>query len=115
MIKTTHSPLLAILAGGAMLLLAPAANAFDEEAAKALFKKNNCTKCHAPEKEKKGPSLKKIAKENADKADKVAKLIKHLSSSPKVKLEDGTEEDHKMVETKDKAELQNLVEWILAQ
>jgi cytochrome c len=32
-----------------------------------------------------------------------------------VKLEDGTEEEHKIIDTKDKAELKNLVEWILAQ
>jgi cytochrome c len=89
--------------------------AFDEDAAKALFKKNDCTKCHAPAKAKKGPSLKKIAQENKGKADAEAKLLKHMTTSPKVKLEDGTEEEHKIIDTKDKAELKNLVEWILAQ
>lgn len=87
----------------------------DEDAAKKLFKANDCTKCHAPAKTKKGPSLKKIAQENKGKADAEAKLIKHMTTSPKVKLEDGTEEEHKAIETKDKAELKNLVEWILAQ
>lgn len=89
--------------------------AYDEDAAKALFKKNDCTKCHAPAKSKKGPSLKKIAEEMKGKPDAEEKLIKHMTTGPNVKLEDGTEEEHKIIETKDKAELKNLVQWILAQ
>jgi cytochrome c len=89
--------------------------AFDEDAAKSLFKKNDCTKCHAPAKSKKGPSLKKIAEELKGKPDAEEKMIKHMTTGPKVKLEDGTEEEHKVIETKDKAELKNLVQWILAQ
>ncbi|HTY03643.1 MAG TPA: c-type cytochrome [Rhodocyclaceae bacterium] len=104
----------ALIAAVALLTATPS-RAFDEEAAKALFKKNDCTKCHAPAKTKKGPSLKKIAEENKGKPDIEAKLIKHLTTGPKVKLEDGTEEEHKIIETKDKAELKNLIEWILAQ
>jgi len=99
----------------AMLATAAPTHAFDEDAAKALFKKNDCTKCHAPAKDKKGPSLKKIAKENAGKADAEAKMLKHMTTSPKVKLEDGTEEEHKIIDTKDKAEMMNLIQWMLAQ
>lgn len=99
----------------AMLAAAAPTHAFDEDAAKALFKKNDCTKCHAPAKDKKGPSLKKIAKENAGKADAEAKMLKHMTTSPKVKLEDGTEEEHKIIDTKDKAEMMNLIQWMLAQ
>jgi cytochrome c len=115
MIKTIRATLTAILAGSLMLILAPAAHAFDETAAKALFKDNDCGKCHAVAKEKKGPSLKKIAKENAGKPNVMAEMIKHITSGQKVKLEDGTEEDHKIIDTKDKAAQQNLIEWILAQ
>ncbi len=97
------------------MAMSSASAAVDEDAAKALFKKNDCTKCHAPAKEKKGPSLKKIAKENKGKADVEAKLLKHITSSPKVKLDDGTEEEHKMIDTKDQAEMKNLIQWILAQ
>ena len=32
----------------------------------------------------------------------------------KVKLEDGTEEEHKVVKTTDKAELANMIPWILS-
>jgi cytochrome c len=106
---------LGTLIAAATLSLATPSMAFDEDAAKALFKKNDCTKCHAPAKAKKGPSLKKIAEENKGKADAEAKMIKHMTTSPKVKLDDGTEEEHKIIDTKDKAELKNLVQWILAQ
>jgi len=41
--------------------LAPVHAAVDEAAAQALAKKNDCFKCHAVDKTKKGPSLKKIA------------------------------------------------------
>jgi len=102
------------IAAAAALLSAPA-TAHDAEAAKALIKRNDCGKCHALAKTKKGPSYKKIAKENRGKADVEAKLVKHLTSSPMVKLEDGTEEEHKEIDTKNPAELHNLVQWILAQ
>ncbi len=45
----------------ALAFLSPAHAAPDEEAAKALMKANDCTKCHAVDKTKKGPALKKIA------------------------------------------------------
>ena len=32
----------------------------------------------------------------------------------KVKFEDGTEDEHKTVRTKDKAEIDNLIQWILS-
>jgi len=37
-----------------------------------------------------------------------------MTTGPKVKLEDGTEEDHKIIETKDPKELSNLAQWILS-
>ena len=43
------------------------------------------------------------------------KLIDNITKAPKVKFEDGTEEDHKVVETKDMKEIKDLVQWILAQ
>jgi cytochrome c len=84
----------------------------DEKAALALLKRNDCTKCHSPTKTKKGPSYKKISEKYKGKADAEEKLIKQMTSGPKVKLEDGTEEDHKIIDTKDPKELKNLVEWI---
>ena len=40
--------------------------------------------------------------------------MKNLTTGPKVKLEDGTEEDHKIIDTKDPKELKNLIDWILS-
>lgn len=91
------------------------AAAADEEAAKALMKKNDCTKCHAVDKDKKGPSYKKVAAKYKGKADAEEKVTKSITSGPKVKLSDGTEEDHKIIETKDPKEIKNIVQWILAQ
>jgi len=94
------------------------ANAFaavDADAAQALMKKNDCFKCHAVDKTKKGPSLKKIAAKYKGKADGQEKAVKNMTSGPKVKLDDGTEEDHKVIDTKDPAALKNLADWILAQ
>ena len=87
----------------------------DADAAKALAKKNDCFKCHAIDKTKKGPSYKKIAEKYKGKADGEEKAIKNFTSGNKVKLEDGTEEDHKVIDTKDAKEMKNLAQWILSQ
>ena len=92
----------------------PAHAAADAAAAEKLFKSNDCTKCHAPDKTKKGPSLKKIAEKYKGKADGQEKAIKNITEGKKVKLDDGTEEEHKVIDTKDPKQLQNLVEWILS-
>ncbi len=104
---------------GTTFLLAMSASsgavAADEAAAKALAKKNDCTKCHAVDKEKKGPSYKKVAEKYKGKADAEEKLSKFITVSSKVKLSDGSEDDHKALESKDAKEIKNLLQWILAQ
>jgi cytochrome c len=110
----------ATLTLAASVLLAPgSAMAFDADAAQALAKENNCFKCHAIDKTKKGPSYKKIAaKYNKDKgkeAENRQEMIKQLTTGPKVKLEDGSEEDHKIIDTKDQKAIDNLIDWIVAQ
>lgn len=86
----------------------------DEDAAKLLFKQNECGKCHNPEKNKKGPSLKKTAKDYKGKANAEQEIIKHMTAGKKVKLDDGTEEDHKIIDTKDQKALSNMAKWILS-
>jgi len=98
----------------ALAFLNPAQAAPDEEAAKALMKANDCTKCHAVDKTKKGPSFKKIAEKYKGKADGQSKIVTNLTTGPTVKI-DGNEEKHKIVDTKDQKELKNLADWILAQ
>ena len=107
-----------LLAGSIFLAVAgmtPVHAQVDEEAAKALAKKNDCFKCHAVDKSKKGPSYKKIAAKYKEKKLGEKDAIKQMTTSPKVKLEDGTEEDHKNIDTRDPKELSNLAQWILSQ
>lgn len=98
----------------AVTVMSAEAVAIDADVAKALAKRNDCFKCHAIDKTKKGPSYKKISAKYKGKADGESKLIKNFTTSPKVKLADGTEEDHKMIDTKDMNEMKNLANWILS-
>jgi cytochrome c len=111
-----YRPLTMILSAAALLLAAmvPAHAAIDAEAAQALAKKNDCFKCHAIDKTKKGPSLKKISDKYRGKPEGQEKAIKNMTAGQKVKLEDGTEEDHKIIDTKDIKELKNLADWYLS-
>jgi cytochrome c len=92
-----------------------AMSAVDADAAQALAKKEGCFKCHAIDKEKEGKSFQEIAGKFKGKADADAKLYEHLTTGPKVKMKDGSEEDHKVLKTKDKAEIANLIAWLRAQ
>lgn len=103
-----------ILAFSGALLLPSANAAVDEAAAKALAKSNDCFKCHAPDKDKKGPSWKKIAAKYKGKADGEEKVLKFMTSTPMVKLDDGKEDKHAAVDSKDAAALKNLTGWILS-
>lgn len=115
-IKNTRLPqIVATFAGVALLALSTASNAaMSDDDAKKLMKKNDCTKCHAIDKTKKGPSYKKIAEKYKGKPDGVEKLMHNLTDAPKVKLEDGTEEDHKVLKTDSPQEKTDLINWILA-
>lgn len=97
----------------AMTSMVSAQPAVDADAAKALFKENDCTKCHAVDKTKKGPSLKKIAA--SQKTDGQEMIIKNITTGPKIQFEDGSVEKHKIIDTKDPKELKNLADWILSQ
>ena len=96
------------------LVFSPLAGAADAAAAQALAKKEGCLKCHAVDKKKDAASLKDIAKKFAGKPDAEARILAQITTGQKVKLEDGTEEEHKMLKTKDKAEIDNLIGWILS-
>jgi cytochrome c len=104
---------LALVLGAALSTTASAAA--DADAAKAYAKKNDCFKCHAIDKTKKGPSYKKIAAKIKEKSITDVKLFEHLTKSQKVKLEDGTEEEHKALDPKDKDKINNLIQWVREQ
>jgi cytochrome c len=108
------SPLLAAAAAAFAFSVPPAA-AVDADAAVKLTKESGCTKCHSIDKDKKGPAYQKMAAKYKGKADGEAKLIDVVTKSPKVKMDDGSEEEHKAVKTKDAAQIKNLAQWILAQ
>lgn len=59
--------------------------------------------------------MKKIAAKYKGKADGQEKVIKNITTGPKVKLDDGSEEEHKIIDTKDPAALKNVADWILSQ
>jgi cytochrome c len=102
------------LAIATVALTSAAYGAVDADAAASLAKKSDCLKCHAIDKDKKATSFKKIAEKWKGKADAQAKLTDALTKSPKVKLKDGTEEEHKPIGTKDANEIKNIIDWILS-
>ena len=100
----------------ALLLVAvgPASAQVDAAAAQALAKRNDCFKCHAIDKSKKGPAYSRIAARLKTKPDGVETIVEHVTSGHMVQLPDGTDEKHKIIDTRDPAELRNLALWILS-
>lgn len=109
----THTLLLTSFA--LAILASNASAAVDAASAEALAKKEGCLKCHGIDKTKEAKSFKEIATKLKGKPDADAKILEHLTTGPKVKLEDGSEEDHKMLKTKDKGDIDNLIAWIRSQ
>lgn len=99
----------------AALLLSTEAFAVDADAAQRLARQSNCFKCHAVDKKKEGPAYKDVAAKYKGKPEAHARLVKHITSGERVKFDDGHEEDHAIVKTKDQGQIDNLVDWILAQ
>lgn len=100
------------IAGG--LMSASIANAaVDADAAQAMLKKSDCFKCHAMDKKKDGPAFKEVAKKYKGKADGEDKLVKHITTAPMIEM-DGKKEEHKVIKTKDAAEIKNVVQYILS-
>ncbi len=96
----------------ALASLAPA-HAADADGAQALLKANKCSGCHDVAKTKKGPSYQAIAAKYKGKADGAATVTKFITTGAKIKM-DGADEEHKVIDTKDAAQLKNLAEWILS-
>ena len=104
----------AIAAAAVVVVVALPAQAVDADAAQALAKKSNCMKCHSVSAKKEGPSFKEVAAKYKGQADAEQKLVTHLTTTPKIKVE-GKEEEHPAVKTTDANETKNLAQWILAQ
>jgi cytochrome c len=93
----------------------PALAAPDPAAAEKLMKSSGCLTCHAVDKTKKGPSFKAVAAKHKGKAGAEQKITDQITKAPKVKYPDGSEDEHPVVNSKDAAQINNLVQWILAQ
>jgi cytochrome c len=90
------------------------ARAVDADAAQALAKSSECMVCHAVDKKKLGPAFKEVAAKYKGKAGAEDQLYKHLTTGPMVDM-GGSKVAHKIVKSKDEAQIRNLVKWILAQ
>lgn len=110
MTKPNTHPLILSAAIVGLCLAAPVSAQVDAE---AVFKENDCHKCHHATKAKKGPALAKIAAKYKDKKLDEKEAIKHMTKGGKVKLDDGTEEDHKVIDTKDVAVQTAVAKWML--
>lgn len=95
-------------------LAVPPVRALDADAAQTLARQSGCFKCHSVDKHKDGPAYRDVAAKYKGNAEAEAKLIHHITSGERVKFPDGHEEDHKIVKSKDPAEIKNLVDWILS-
>ena len=104
----------AVLATAMAFATSGTASAADEAAARALARQSDCFKCHSVEKKKDGPAWKAVGIKYQGQADAEAKVTQHITSGEKVKFEDGHEEDHTIVKSKDTKEIKNLVDWILS-
>jgi cytochrome c len=93
---------------------AGSAQALNADTAQTLARQSGCFKCHAVDKKKDAPAYRDVAAKYAGNKDAEAKLTHHITSGERVKFEDGHEEDHKVVKSKDPAEIKNLVDWILS-
>lgn len=108
------SKLIALVAATAAFSVSAPVFAVDADAAKILARQNGCFKCHAVDKKKEGSSYREIAAKYKGKAGAEERLYTHITTGEKAKFEDGHEEDHKIIKTKDEAEIKNLIQWILS-
>lgn len=107
-------PLILAFASIAAVTTLTTAQAADEASARALARQSNCFKCHAIDKKKEGPAWKDVAAKYAGKAGAQDRLYKHITTGEKVKFEDGHEEEHTIVKSKDEKEIKNLIDWLLS-
>jgi len=116
LLMNSNSLRLALIAVGtaAFACIAPPAMAVDGPAAEALVKKSNCMKCHSVSAKKEGPSFKETAAKYKGKSEGEQKIVTHLTTNPKIKV-DGNEEEHVNLKTKNEADVQNVAQWILSQ
>ena len=87
---------------------------FDAEAAKARPKERLPQVPRGRQEQERSGIRDIAAKYKGKEAEGETKMMKNLTTGPKVKLEDGSEEEHKIIDAKDQAEAKNLIYWILS-
>lgn len=92
----------------------PTRAAPDAEAARALARQNKCFECHALDKKSDGPAWKEVAAKYRGKAGAQERLMTHLTTGEKAKFPDGHEEEHKIIKAPNRADIANLIDWILS-
>jgi len=108
------APVIGLAIAALSLSLSAPALAADATAAQGLARQSGCFTCHAVDKTKVATSWKEVASRLKGDKDAQAKLVKHLTTGPKVKTSDGQEMDHPVIKTKDQDQIKNLVDWILS-
>jgi cytochrome c len=96
------------------ILALPVAAPVDANAAETLARQSRCMKCHAVDVKKVGPAWKDVAAKYLGSVGAEDKLYKHLTTGRKAKFDDGHEESHPVVKTRDPDRINNLVNWILS-
>jgi cytochrome c len=98
----------------AWILALPVAAPVDVGAAESLAIQSRCLKCHAVDVKKLGPAWKDVAAKYLGSVGGEDKLYKHVTTGRKAKFDDGHEESHPIVKTRDPDRINNLVNWILS-
>ena len=96
------------------ILALPVAAPVDVKAAESLAGQSRCLKCHAVDVKKEGPAWKDVAAKYLGSVGAEDKLYKHVTTGRKAKFDDGHEESHPIVKTRDPDRINNLVNWILS-
>jgi cytochrome c len=96
------------------ILALPVAAPVDVGAAQTLARQSMCLKCHAVDVKKVGPAWKDVAIKYLGSLGAEEKLYRHVTTGRKARFEDGHEESHPIVKTRDPDRINNLVNWILS-
>jgi cytochrome c len=90
----------------------------DSQKATSLINQNGCFSCHSLDKDKNGPAFSKVGKFYRGKPDAYQRIINRLVSGDKARFPDEKERPHPIVKTSppdDRAQIENLANWILGQ
>jgi cytochrome c len=91
----------ALLLVGSLLVVSPRVVALDVIAAQTLSRQSGCLACHSVYQKKLGPAWKDVASKYHSEPGASQKLTRHVTTGRKARFDDGHEEDHPIVKTRD--------------